>query len=97
MVAARFRVRADLCTCAAISHRRIHVGAAGVCDRFHHLDASVLMNILITSLNARACWVSSRPPFLEINMEKCGKGGKALRQGRRFPSDASLGAQATKS
>lgn len=53
-----------------ISRRHFHVAAAGVCDRFHHLDESVLMNILIISLNARACWVSSFPPFSEINLEK---------------------------
>lgn len=59
-----------------------------MCDRFHHLDRSVLMNILIISLNARACWVSSRPPFPEINMGKFGRGGKALLQGLRFSFDA---------
>lgn len=74
------RACADLCICSVISHRRFHVGAAGVCDRFHHLDGSVLMNILIISLNARACWVSSRPPFPEINMEKRGWGGKVLQR-----------------
>ncbi len=71
----------DLCVCCVVSHRRFHVGAAGVCDRLHHLDGSVLMNILIISLNARACWVLSRPPFPEINMEKRGRGGKALQRG----------------
>lgn len=75
----------DLCTCAIISHRCFRVEAAGVRDRLHHLDRSVLMNILIILLNARACWVSSRLPFSEINMKECGRGGKALQQGRRFP------------
>lgn len=42
--------------------------AAGVRDRFQHLDGSVLMNILIISLNAGACWVAARPPLPEINM-----------------------------
>ncbi len=59
-------------------------GTAGVCDRFCHLDRSVLMNILIMPERARACWVSSRPPFPEINMGKRGRGGKTLQQGRRF-------------
>lgn len=53
------RARIDLCVGSVISRRRFHVGAAGVCDRFHHLDGSVLMNILIISRSARACWVSS--------------------------------------
>lgn len=71
------RARMHPRTRGVISHRRFHVGAAGVCDRFHHLDESVLMNILIIPPNARACWVSSRPPFPEINMEERGRGGKA--------------------
>lgn len=47
------------CVFSIISPRQFSAGTAGVCDRFHHLDRSVLMNILITSANARACWVSS--------------------------------------
>lgn len=76
---------------------RFHVGAAGVCDRFHHLDILVLMNILIISRNARACWVSSHTPLPEVNMETHGPGLNALQCGGGSPTEASFACQETRS
>lgn len=90
------RARIDLCVGSVISRRRFHVGAAGVCDRFHHLDGSVLMNILIISLNARACWVSSSA----FPKDKYGRAllkWESTPAGCRFPSETFFGSQATKS
>ena len=83
----------DLFTCVDISQRCFHMGSVGVCDRFHHLEGWVLINILIISPNASACRASSRPPFPEINMEKCGRGENALKYGSRIPSDVCFGFQ----
>lgn len=45
---------------------RFHVGSAGVCDRFNHLDDSVLMNILIISHERQNLLsVVSSPPFFQ--------------------------------
>lgn len=64
-----------------------HPGAAGVCDGFHHLDGSVLMNILIVSSGARACWASSRSAF--SSRDKYGEVWLRRRGSGRSPSEAS--------
>lgn len=77
--------------CVVFYHGCVSMWAQqGVCDRFHHLDGSVLMNILTIALNAKACWESSRPPSPQINMEKALLKRDGTPAGRRPPSDRLL-------